>query len=299
MRVAVIGASGRLGAALTAGFASREYTVAAMHRADLDLTSRDSVEETLGEFGPDVIVNCSAYNAVDAAQTDMASAFALNATGPAFLADVAHRTGAMLVHYSSDFVFDGTACEPYTEDSPTNPLSVYGASKLAGEHEARKTPRHYVLRVESLFGGSGINGHRATVDHIADRILRGDQVRAAVDRTVSPTYVPDAVNATAELVERELEYGVYHCVNGGHTTWYELAQEIAGQLGAPEADIVAMHADDLPVVAPRPRFCALANRKLSSGGITMPTWRSAIARHIADAHPAGRRDVARGTAQLG
>jgi dTDP-4-dehydrorhamnose reductase len=286
MRVAVIGASGRLGAVLTAELASREHTVAALGSADLDLTRRDSVDETLGDFRPDAIVNCSAYNAVDAAQTDMASAFALNAAGPAFLADFARRSDAILVHYSTDFVFDGTASEPYTEESATNPLSVYGASKLAGENEARNAPRHYVLRIESLFGGVGLKGHRSTVDHIADRIASGDLVRAAVDRTVSPTYVPDAARATADLLEGGIQYGLYHCVNGGYTTWYELAHEIARQLGAISANIVPMRADDLTVVAPRPRFCALANGKLAARGVTMPTWRSALARHLTASLPA-------------
>jgi dTDP-4-dehydrorhamnose reductase len=285
MRIAVIGGGGRLGAVVTTELASRGHDVMALRSTQLDITNGASVEDVLGRLKPDAIVNCSAYNAVDAAQADIAAAFALNATGPSFLAAFATRTNALLIHYSTDFVFDGAGTAPYTEADTANPLSVYGASKLAGEHEAGRAPRHYVLRIESLFGGTGVKGHKSTVDHIADRIRTGDVVRAAIDRTVSPSYAPDAARATAELIERNADYGLYHCVNGGHTTWFDLAQEVARELGV-SAQIVPLRADELTVVAPRPRFCALSNAKLLACGIHMPSWRSAIARHVASPEPA-------------
>jgi hypothetical protein len=163
----VTGAGGRLGAALSAELVSAGHKVTGLSRTDLDVTDGEQVATVMRHLRPEVIVNCSAYNAVDAAESDPAAAFAANAEGPSFLADAAEATEALLIHYSTDFVFDGRALEPYSEDAPANPLGVYGASKLAGEHEVRRARRHYILRVESLFGGRGANGHRATVDQIA------------------------------------------------------------------------------------------------------------------------------------
>ena len=139
-----------------------------LERGELDITSAEQVTAVIDRLRPEVIINCAAYNAVDAAETNRAAAFALNAHGPALLAASADTAGAVFVHFSSDFVFDGEAGEVYTEAHPTNPLNVYGASKLAGEAAARFASRHYILRVSSLFGGVGRNGHRATVDYIAD-----------------------------------------------------------------------------------------------------------------------------------
>jgi dTDP-4-dehydrorhamnose reductase len=228
-----------------------------------------------------VIVNCSAYNAVDAAQADEASAFAVNARGPAILADAATAAGTVLVHFSTDFVFDGEARQPYSEDDPVNPLSVYGASKLAGEVGVRRAPRHYVLRVESLFGGLGVRGHRSTVDHIAETLRAGGMVRALADRTVSPSYVPDVAQATRALLEGNAPSGTYHCVSSGFTTWFDLAREIAQRLAVSESRIEPAMIADFETAAPRPQFCALSNEKLRAAGICMPVWQSAIERHLA------------------
>jgi dTDP-4-dehydrorhamnose reductase len=188
--------------------------------------------------------------------------------------------GATLVHYSTDFVFDGLADQPYFEDAPTHPLSVYGASKLAGEVAVRSIGQHYILRLESLFGGTGVNGHRATVDQIAETILKGGTVRALMDRTVSPSYVPEVAKVSRLLLARQAPFGTYHCVTSGFTTWYELAQEVAAQLQVP-ATILAVTAADFQTPAARPQFCALSNKKLSDLGITMHSWRSALSDHLA------------------
>lgn len=157
---------------------------------------------------------------------------------------------------------------------------MYGASKLAGEHEARITPRHYILRLESLFGGCGFAGRRATIDVMADAMLAGKPVRALVDRSVSPSYVPDVVRATLTLLEGKATYGVYHCVNSGQCTWWELAAFVAGVLSIP-VKLEAATAGDRCSGAHRPRFCALSNCKLRRLGIVMPSWESALTRHLA------------------
>jgi dTDP-4-dehydrorhamnose reductase len=253
--------------------------VVALTRADLDVSNAAAVDGVISGIDPHAIVNCSAYNAVDAAETNPAAAFAANAEGPVALAAAATRVGAVLVHYSTDFVFDGDASAPYVEDSPVRPLGVYGASKLAGEYAVRATRAHYILRVESLFGGRAPAGQRATVDLIADRLAAGEPVKAIVDRTVSPSYVPDVVRATTALLDQRAPFGIYHCVASGSTTWYELAEEIAS-LNVGSGRIIPVEADEFQTIAPRPRFCALSNDKLQDLGIVMPDWRSALSVHL-------------------
>lgn len=278
-RVLVIGSAGRLGRAMCDGLLSAGYEVSGMDRDVLDITDGHRVRSILHSLRPQVIVNCSAYNAVDAAECDPDTAFAINARGPANLAKDADVFGALLVHYSTDFVFDGRTSRPYLETDQPNPLSVYAASKLEGENEVRKVRSHFVLRLASLFGGSVATGQKSTVDHFADALQAGLAVRAATDRTVSPSYVPDVVRATRDLIERRAPFGIYHCVNSGFTTWFDLAGAIARRLRI-AGDILPIHADALTSPARRPRFCALSNDKLRSAGVEIPSWQSALARHV-------------------
>jgi dTDP-4-dehydrorhamnose reductase len=285
MRLAITGAGGRLGTALCGELMAAGHQVEALRHADLDITRADQVGRLMRRLRPNAIINCSAYNAVDAAESDAVTAFAVNARGPALLRDAADAVGATLVHYSTDFVFDGNATAPYTEADPTNPLSIYGASKLAGEMHVGRGRRCYVLRVESLFGGSCTTAPRSTVDWIAANLVAGLTVRVFVDRTVSPSYVPDVARSTIALLERGAPYGTYHCVNSGHATWDTLADEMATLLRV-EARLERVRSTDLTSPASRPRFCALSNRKLSSVAGAMPHWRSAMRDHLAKRHGA-------------
>jgi dTDP-4-dehydrorhamnose reductase len=273
----VVGAAGQLGAAMAEGL-SRHHEVVAMTRHDLDIADAVAARDLVSSICPDLIVNCAAYNAVDAAEKDPLAALSANAWGVRTLSGVATEIGATLVHYSTDFVFDGTATRPYTEEDAPNPRSTYACSKLLGEWLAQDTPQHYVLRVESLFGGPQV---RSSVDRMLAAIRAGEDVRAFVDRTVSPSYVPDVVAATAALVERGSPYGVYHCVNTGWTNWAMLAREIADLAGRPDATIVEARMADAGLTASRPQFAALSNEKLGRMGITMPTWQDALRRYLA------------------
>jgi dTDP-4-dehydrorhamnose reductase len=284
-RILVAGAGGRLGQVLCNDLEAAGHDILPMRRSDLDITDEASVSGIVRDAAPHIVINCAAYNAVDGAESDSAAAYAINATGPRLLAGAAARTNALFVHYSTDFVFDGMARAPYAEDDPVNPLSVYGSSKLAGEAAVRgASARYYILRVESLFGGKAVGGHRATIDYMADTLLTGTTVRAFVDRTVTPSYVPDVARATRQLIANGAPHGTYHCVNTGATNWCDIAHQIAQQLGVPRL-VEGVPSSDPPGKARRPRFCALSNDRLRAVGIVMPDWQSTVTRHLAQRTP--------------
>jgi dTDP-4-dehydrorhamnose reductase len=280
MRVVVTGARGQLGAAVADACASR-HEVLALGRQDLDIADDRAVESTMGRLRPDIIVNCAAYNDVDRAESHPVAALDANAFAVRALAAAAEAAGAVLVHYSTDFVFDGNTNSPYREDDRPNPRSAYAASKLLGEWFAADASRSYVLRVESLFGRApGGPAPKGTVAGIMRKIQAGEEAKVFHDRIVSPTYVIDAALATLALVERAAPFGFYHCVNSGACTWLDLARELAALLGV-EPKLVPIALADMPLPAERPRYCALSNEKLRTLGIEMPTWQDALRRFVA------------------
>ena len=279
MRVAVTGARGQLGAAVVHACASR-HEVLALGRQDLDVADDRAVESMMGRLRPDVIINCAAYNDVDGAESHPVDALNANAFAVRALAAAAETIGAVLVHYGTDFVFDGTTTSPYKEDDRPNPRSVYAASKLLGEWFAADASRSYVLRVESLYGRApGAAAPKGTVAGILNKLAAGQEAKVFHDRIVSPTYVIDAARATLELVERAAPFGIYHCVNSGLCTWLELARELAALL-AVEPRLIPVAMADMPLPAERPRYCALSNEKLRSVGIVMPTWQDGLRRFV-------------------
>ena len=281
MRVLVTGARGLLGAAIVEAF-GRVGDVRALDRRALDVADADAVRSAVDAARPDLVINCAAYNHVDAAEDDPQAALRVNALAVRPLARAAAAADAVFVHYSTDFVFDGEADRPYTEDDRPNPRGVYASSKLLGEWFAADSPRHYVLRVESLFGGPGqaAGARRGSLGTIVDRLRAGDEVPVFVDRTVSPGYTPDIASATLAIVQGGAPSGLYHCVNTGAATWEAVALEAARVLGV-EPRLKRVSVDAVKLRAERPRYCALSNAKLASIGIGMPTWQDALRRHLA------------------
>jgi dTDP-4-dehydrorhamnose reductase len=278
----VTGAAGQLAQALIRELRAAGHDVRPYTRAALDITRGSDVRHVFEQDRPDVVLNCSAYNRVDDAELNRDLAFAINGEGPGILAREAEQLGSVFVHYSTDFVFDGETSRPYGELDQAAPASVYGQSKLAGEVSAAHASRHYVLRLESLFGRQP--GGQSTIDWLTRCLLHGREAPVFVDRVVSPSYSPDVARATRHLLECAADPGVYHCVNSGHTTWYQLAEEVARQLGVTPA-LKAVRTTDVVCAAPRPRFCALSNARLRATGFTMPTWPAALQRHLASLAP--------------
>ena len=275
MRVVVTGAAGQLGVVIARSF-EEEHDVRRLTRDDLDLADTAGIEPWIGSERPDVLINCAAHNLVDQSEEDALPALSVNALAVRALARGCASVGATLVHYSTDFVFDGTADRAYTEGDAPNPRSAYAMSKLLGEWFARDPAKHYVLRVESLFGGAR---RRSSTDLIVDGLLAGREVPVFVDRTVSPSYVVDVAAATRALLREGAPPGLYHCVNSGSTTWEHLALEAARMLGVP-ARLRGLRAADTPMRAQRPIFCALSNAKLAGLGIAMPAWQDALGRYL-------------------
>ena len=280
MRVLVTGAAGLLGSAVTEAFRASGDEVHPVGHDALDIVDATAVTRLMGRIEPEVIVNCAAYNDVDAAEGDAAAALAVNAFGVLALARAARETGAILVHYSTDFVFDGETSRPYTEADEPAPRSVYASSKLLGEWFAADAPRHYVLRVESLFGPAGpAGGRRGSLGVIIDRIAAGGRVPVFIDRTVSPSFTPDVAAATRRLVASAAGPGLYHCVNDGAASWKAIAEEAARLMGK-SLDLQPLTLDTVTLKAARPRYCALSPARLASLGIVMPSWQDALARHV-------------------
>lgn len=284
MRTLVTGAAGQLGREVTRRFA-KYGPVVALRRNGLDITDHEAVLTAVGEAAPDVILNCAAYNNVDGAEDDPVTAMRVNAFAVRSLATAARERDAVLVHYGTDFVFDGDASEPYAESVPPGPQSVYATSKLLGEWFAVGAPRHYILRVESLFGGGaertdpGDPPLGSTLDRMVNALEAGRPISGFTDRIVSPSYVPDVAAATAVLVATSSAPGLYHCVNTGHASWYDVALAAARRLGR-EALLSPITMADVNTPAARPRYCALSNDKILGAGAVMPRWEDALERYL-------------------
>lgn len=279
MKVLVVGAAGQLGQAMVARLVT-DHDVTAWTRQDLDLTCHPEVREKILRLAPATVINCSGYNNVDGAEQEQAAALDVNAFAVRTMARAVAELNAVLFQFSSDFVFSGTATTPYSEDDRPEPQSAYAQSKLVGEWMAADAPKHYVLRVESLFGGPK---RRSSIDRIVNAMRAGEAAPVFVDRVVSPSFVHDVVEASAHLLRTLPASGVYHCVNTGHATWFEVGREIARVLGKAESALKPMRVGDVPLPAARPVFAALSNAKLARAGFAMPSWQDAIARYLSPA----------------
>ena len=279
MRIAVVGAAGQLAAAVVSECRA-SHEVVTFSRSELDVCDDRAVAAAMDGTRPDVIVNGAAFNDVDGAEDRPVEALNLNAFAVRALAAAARAQRAVLVHYSTDFVFDGQATTPYTEDEKPSPRRTYAMSKLLGEWFALDVPGSFVLRVESLFGRAPDAGpEKGSVAGIVRALKAGSTPKVFADRTITPTYIPDAARATRVLIESAAPSGLYHCVNSGRCTWFEFAQELARRLGV-EPRLEPVRFTDMKLRAPRPLYSALSNDKLRHAGAEMPSWQDGLRRYV-------------------
>jgi len=284
MRVGIIGVSGRLGKALLRAFDGHE--VIGWRRADFDIRDHARTADAILAASPDVLINTAAFHNTDACEDDPAEAFAVNAIAVRNIAQACRKCRALLVHISTDYVFDGRKLEPYEEGDRPNPLNVYGVSKLAGEHfVAAISERFYMVRVASLFGAGGSMTKRSFVEMVLGKAERGEPLVVVDDVVMSPTYAEDAARAIRGLVEAQAPHGVYHLTNTGACSWYAFAVEILRATGV-TADLKPTTIEAFAPKAARPRYSALASRALIGVGLeSLRPWPEALRAYL-EARPA-------------
>jgi dTDP-4-dehydrorhamnose reductase len=271
LRILLTGATGQVGWELRRTLAPLGE-VKFFDRFGLDLADTPPLVATVRALQPAVIVNAAAYTAVDKAESERDLAFAINATAPRVLAEEAKRIGALLVHYSTDYVFDGEKASPYVEDDPTHPLSVYGASKLAGEQAiARSGCRHLTLRTSWVYGPRGRNFYLTMLRLAKER----PELKVVDDQVGAPTSSLEIARATAALLAKGAQ-GLYHMSAAGETTWCGFARAILKRAGL-ATPVAAIRTEDYPTPAKRPRNSRLDCSKLRrETGVALAGWEAAL-----------------------
>jgi dTDP-4-dehydrorhamnose reductase len=282
-RIALIGSNGQLGtdiARLWPGSAAgrRGDELVSLTHADFEVTDPAQVRSVLTGVGPTLVINTAAFHRVDDCEQQALEAFRVNALGVKCLADVCRDLGAMLMHFSTDYVFDGDADCPYVEEAPTRPISAYGISKEAGEHFLRYgLPGHHILiRSSGLYGLAGASGKGGNFVETMVRLARDKgPIRVVDDQRSAPTYTEDLARALLELVERGGR-GTFHITNAGECTWFEFAGEIFRLLGL-DPDFGSTTSAEFAAPAQRPAYSVLANNRLIELGIAQPRpWQEAL-----------------------
>jgi dTDP-4-dehydrorhamnose reductase len=284
--VLVTGAAGQLGRDLVATCEGAGDEVVALGRGQLDVADRDAVFTAVLAAGPDVVVNAAAWTAVDACEGDPERAFAANALGARHVAEASTRVGAHVVHVSTDYVFDGTKAEPYVEWDATNPLSVYGRSKLGGEHEiARLAPSSTVVRTSWVCGAGGSNMVKTVMGLLADDPSR--ELAFVDDQHGCPSFTADLAPALRRLAASRLP-GTFHLTNAGATTWHRFVQAIVVACGgsADQVRPISTSQLDPPRPAPRPANSVLDNLGLRlAGEPALPHWSEPLERLVKELSP--------------
>jgi len=285
-RILIVGNAGQLGRELEKIFAETG-SIIAVDRESVDLADPDQTRDLVRRTAPDVILNAAAYTAVDRAESEVPLAHAINALAPRVLAEEAAERGVLLVHYSTDYVFDGSKPEPWTETDAPAPLSVYGASKLAGEQAIQNSrARHLIFRTSWVYGPHGKNFLLTMLRLAAER----DRISVVDDQVGAPTTSIELARATHKIVTGVLAgrfgaaqnwSGLYHMTCTGSVSWFGFAQAIfaraCDQLGAKVPELIPIGTKDYPTAAARPRNSVLSNAKLHARfGVQLPSWQSAL-----------------------
>ena len=279
MKLLVLGAGGQVGRELARAALPAGMRLVAFDRAALDVTDAEAVAAAVARERPDVVINAAAYTAVDRAESEPAAAAAANAAAPGHIAAACAAAGAALIHYSTDYVFDGTKPGAYVEDDPVNPLGVYGRTKAAGERAVRAAlERHVILRTSWVYAAHGRNFVR-TMLRLADE--RGE-VRVVADQHGAPTAAADIAAATVRIAAQGGPWGTFHFANAGETTWHGFAAAIFALAGkTPRLSAIATA--EFPTAATRPANSRLDCAKLAAAyGIVARPWQEALAPVVAE-----------------
>ena len=282
MKVAVIGANGQLGCDLVTAFSGKGDEVSGVTHADMEISDLSSVSHVLGDIQPQVIVNTAAMHHVENCEREPEKAFAVNAVGPRNLAHVARDLDAVLLHVSTDYVFDGSKGSPYFEDDEPRPLNAYGITKLAGEHFVRATtPKQFVVRTSGLYGKSPCRakGGLNFIELMLKLAKERGEVRVVDNEFVSPTSTAELAGQLVQLSHSDC-YGLYHATAEGSCSWFEFAREIFAITETPVRLKVA-GPDEFPAKVARPKYSVLENRALKSRGLNaFKPWQDGLHKYL-------------------
>ncbi|HEY1240590.1 MAG TPA: dTDP-4-dehydrorhamnose reductase [Bryobacteraceae bacterium] len=276
-KAVVFGASGQLGVELVRELRGRGYAVEGWDRTQVDITDADAVERTLSASPFDVVFNAAAYNQVDVAEREPLAAYEVNALAVRNLALACRQMDAQLVHFSTDYVFDGRAGRPYVEEDSTHPLGAYAVSKLGGELYAQAyLERPLIVRTSGVFGPGGRNTSRGNFVELMLRLAgSGQPIRVVEDHSASPTYAPALAARAADLVERGAT-GIFHAGGGTPISWFRYAEMIFEVAGL-RPPLQPTNEREFRTAARRPKFSALSNSKMERAGLEpFPPLRQAV-----------------------
>jgi dTDP-4-dehydrorhamnose reductase len=286
MKIAVIGANGQLGSDLVAAFSKNGDAVSGLTHAEIDIADFQSVTQAVEGVRPEVIVNTAAMHHVENCEREPEKALAVNALGAKNLAVVARGLGAVLMHVSTDYVFDGTKGSPYSEEDNPRPLNAYGISKLAGEHFVRATtPRHFVIRTSGLYGKSPCRakGGLNFIELMLKLARERGEVRVVDSEVVSPTSTAELAQQIVRL-SRSDSYGLYHATAEGSCSWHEFAREIFDVTGT-KVQLHVATPGEFPAKVPRPMYSVLENRVLKNHGLNIfQPWQVGLHSYLENRH---------------
>lgn len=272
------GASGQLGNELTK-ILEGTHQLSLPDSTTLDITNERQVLEVIEACRPQAIIHAAAYTAVDQAESAIDLARRVNVSGSQFVAQAAQRVGAQLIALSTDYVFDGTKKTPYLETDQPHPLNVYGQTKWESEQAILEAaPNSLIFRTAWLFGGGHQHGN--FVRSILKRVDQGSPLSVVNDQIGSPTAAADLAGAIVEAIDQKIPGGIYHVVNEGSTSWFDLAQMIVGLIGRPDYPLAPIATSTLHQPARRPAYSALSTAKITSLGISLPDWQTGLEKFL-------------------
>jgi len=278
MKIAVIGSTGQLGTDLIKTLENGHEVVGLAHKG-IEVADYDSCL-ILKEHRPDIVINTAAFHKTDQCEEEPLKTFSVNALGARNVALVSKEIAATAVFISTDYVFDGSKKEPYTEEDVPAPISTYGISKLAAEHFTRQNPKHYIVRIASVFGKAGASGKGGNfVETMITKAKKNETITVIDDMWMSPTYTKDAASTLKGILEMQLPFGVYHATNKGYCSWYQFAQEIF-QITSLNPALMPIKTEQLSLKARRPRFSALTSTKLSRYNLEPREWKEALRAYL-------------------
>ena len=281
MRILLLGHKGMLGSDLLLKL-NLQHEVVGMDKEEIDIVSADECEKAIKETKPDILINAAAYTNVDGCETAKEECFAVNAEAVKNIAEVCRNKNIRIIHFSTDYVFDGTGTRPYKEDDRCNPINAYGESKLAGDRYLKSLADDYLLiRTSWLYGVKGKN----FVQTILEKAKTTPMLSVVDDQVGSPTYTKDLAVAVDLLINQNLK-GIFHVTNRGSCSWYQFAVKILQESGLDDVTVIPIKSDKLPRPALRPAYSVLSMQKfIATTGKTMQPWQLALQDYLKSIKP--------------